>query len=1137
MSEQNEYSIEMGGVTLNPGDRIGVYRYEKPIGKGGMAEVLLAYDPNGQPMALKVLKASRFRTGRRRFRREFRALAKLRHPNVIQVDSFGDIFGHPYFAMEYIEGIDLHTCIRDFRKKNLEQRWLHTEQILIDLAQGLNYIHSKGLVHRDLKPSNVLIDKHGTCKITDFGIVKDLEPEDDNAALVGTWAYTSPEQISGHPLDHRSDLYSLGVILYAMLTGRRPFAAENMAGYLRLHRDQLPKAPSAFIPEVPEILENICLKLLQKSPQHRFQSAQEILEALGYFVEDPVTAEEAMVWTLPFGGHIEIQNELDRILHDLKTTGGSIVQLIGEEGMGKSRLLSDIKQLAQNKDIPSFHFEINPAQGSFQAVISFAQHIAKEAGDEKIQQTITLLDKEQIESDTDLKYQLFEGIKQSLYKLLKERPQAFFFDDIQWAPSIFMELIHYLNRIFIETEKMPLLFVWSTDVEQKIASHVRNLKRLSAADIEQILEDFCEKTIGLSILAAKLHRETEGLTLFLVEFIQNMINKGQLLRGDKFRFATPPSKIAEMSFDIPPGIRQISRTKFEELSTQEKSIVELLSVAGHELDIDVLLDCLEYDEEEILDILDQLVNKQILSIRNIGLDPQYHLTRRKFGSVIYEDIEEEKRLHLHKTIAKKLEQRGAIGVASVQQIGEHYRLAKEAGKAYQFLGSALLRLWERGLASECIEIIQRAVPLVRDAKSTMENDEFLQTRLKFLVVQAELSKNRGEWHESTKTYRSMLRYAKEIKSWNYMAQAEIGLGLMALNLNQLDIGERRFQQVLNEAEECSDIPVMLTCFHYICALAWQKGDLQKCQAVAQLGLSQTQKGDLSVARAQILLSLSAVQATNGKLQEAEENMEEAASIFSKLMRKEKNATVLCNLSEVQIWQGKFSKAIQNTEIALRLSKNTMFRSGEAHAHLTLTMALYALGIYERAIPHISECLRITKDSGLSDYRIPCQYLLALIHTRLKNYNTAEQHVTDAILLCEEGDPERHLPLLRAIRAEILIHLNNTKEALQIILFVEEELEDLPWPRRLETMLTIARIRNILNQQNSAQTLARFVNKHAVSRSLWKTSLESLSLLLQIDKKDTIAYTQHLTQLEAIKRNVPEQFFESYILLHTAHKES
>ena len=379
-SKDNNKNIEMGGITLSPGDRIGPYRYERPVGKGGMAEVVLAYDPSGHAVALKILKASRFRTGRRRFRREFRALAKLRHPNVIQVDSFGDIFGHPYFAMEYVEGTDLHNCIRGFRKKTLKQRWERTEQILIDLAQGLNYIHSKGLVHRDLKPSNVLIDKHGQCKITDFGIVKDLEPEDDTSvALVGTWAYASPEQICGLPLDNRSDLYSLGIILYAMLTGRRPFAAENMAGYLKLHRDHQPKAPSAFIPEIPERFEDICLKLLQKSPQDRFQSAQEILEALGFFLDDPDT-EENHSWSLPFGGRVELKKDFEGVLYSLRDSAGCIIQLIGEDGLGKSYVINDCAQLAREQDLPCSSFSLTAGQGPFESVHTLAHHIAKESG-------------------------------------------------------------------------------------------------------------------------------------------------------------------------------------------------------------------------------------------------------------------------------------------------------------------------------------------------------------------------------------------------------------------------------------------------------------------------------------------------------------------------------------------------------------------------------------------------------------------------------------------------------------------------------------------------------------------------------------------------------------------------------------
>jgi len=1127
VERKEDNKIEMGGIVLHPGDRIDVYRYDRPIGKGGMAEVLLAYDPNEQPVALKVLKASRFRTGRRRFRREFRALAKLRHPNVIQVDAFGDIFGHPYFAMEYVEGTDLHNCIRGFRKKSLAQRWERTEQILIDLAQGLQYIHSKGLVHRDLKPSNVLIDKHGRCKITDFGIVKDLEPEDENVTLVGTWAYTSPEQISGQALDHRSDLYSLGIILYAMLTGRRPFAAENMAGYLKLHRDQQPKSPSSFIPEIPERFEDICLRLLQKSPQDRFQSAQEILEALGYFNEDPIAPDETP-WELPFGGHLELRNDLENTLYSLHESKGRIIQIFGEDGLGKSRLISDLQKMTKEKDIPSLLFEVNPTLDPFQAPLQIARHLSKESGNVEIIQTITALEQSSHESEADLKYQLFEHICSVLHRLLKERPQVFLIDDIQYASSIFFELIRYLNQILIETENLPLLFIFGCESIQDLPSQNIELKRLGVGEIEQILEQLCGKSIGLSILAAKLHRETEGLPLFLVEFIQNMIRKGQILKGKRFRFSTPPAKIAEVSFDIPPGIRHISREQFKTLSDKERPIIELLAVARHELDIDIILDSLEQDEEETLDLLDQLVHKQIITVRSIGQDPTYSLQRKKFGTVIYEDLDKEIRIQHHKTIASLLEVQGHLGVSSALQIGEHYRLAQEAGKAYQFLGTATLRLWERGLAVECIELNKKSAPLLREAKINLSHDDFLHTRLKFLSVQAQISKNKGEWHESTKTYRSMLRYAKEIHDWSYISQAEMGLGLMALNLNQLDIGERRFQQVLNEAEVRKDTPVMLTCFHYICALAWQKSDLQKCEAVARLGLAQTKPGDLSTARAQILLSLSAVQAANGRLQEAEENMSEAALIFSRLMRKEQNATVLCNLAELQIWQGKFSQAMQKTEKALSLSRNTMFRSGEAHAHLSLAMAFYSLRLFERAIPHVTESLRISKDSRLSDYHIPCQYWFARIHMKLQNLKAAEQHIIDGILLCDEGDPEHHFLALRALRARVMIRMGNLKEAQRLISFIEEEINILPWPRKLDTMLSIAHARKQLKQNRSAQALARFINKHAVLRGLWRTSIEALLLLIDINPQDAAAKAQYLTQLEAIKKNIPPRYLEAYL---------
>ena len=269
--------IVMGGITLNPGDTIGPYQYRRPLGRGGMSHVILARDPGGTDVALKILKANRFRTGLARFRREFRALARLKHPNVIRVESYGDIHGHPYIAMEWVDGEDLYQEIRGLPRDDLSRRWARVEEVLIDLCRALAYIHQRGLIHRDLKPSNVLISPDGVCKLTDFGIVKELDPANDvqsSTTLVGTWAYASPEQISGRPIDNRSDLYSLGVILYTMLTGRRPFVADDMSGYLELHRDQAPVPPISLVPSTPTQLNNICVRLLQKAPRSRFQSAR-----------------------------------------------------------------------------------------------------------------------------------------------------------------------------------------------------------------------------------------------------------------------------------------------------------------------------------------------------------------------------------------------------------------------------------------------------------------------------------------------------------------------------------------------------------------------------------------------------------------------------------------------------------------------------------------------------------------------------------------------------------------------------------------------------------------------------------------------------------------------------------------------
>ena len=426
--------IEMGGVILHPGSRIGNYIFIREIGSGGMAHVLLAKDPSGELVALKVLRKSRFKTGLARFRREFRALSRINHPNVIRVEAYGDLFGHPYIAMEYVDGPDLHTLIRGFRGWDMQKRWRRVEEIIIDLCRALATVHRRGLVHRDLKPSNVLITRDDVCKLTDFGIVKDLDPSSDphmSQTLVGTWAYASPEQITGNPIDHRCDLYSLGVILFAMLTGKRPFVANDMSGYLALHRDRPAPAPRDVNREIPEHLDEICRRLLQKAPRDRFQSAQEILYRLEAEERLP-TRPEATAWEPPLVGRdLEVEALADAVA-GLTARRGGVVLLEGDDGGGKSRLLDLAIDRARDLGIPHSRYEFQRDTPVFTNILSYARNIAKELGNRappELPAAVEAFSRED-RPRGDTRYALYDGAREALKTLLDDGPNLLVLDDL-----------------------------------------------------------------------------------------------------------------------------------------------------------------------------------------------------------------------------------------------------------------------------------------------------------------------------------------------------------------------------------------------------------------------------------------------------------------------------------------------------------------------------------------------------------------------------------------------------------------------------------------------------------------------------------------------------------------------------------
>ncbi|MEE1026521.1 MAG: protein kinase, partial [Acutalibacteraceae bacterium] len=268
----------------------GRYEIREIIGVGGMAVVYKAYDSiEDRIVAIKILKEE-FASNeefQRRFKNESKAIAVLSHPNIVKVYdvSFGDLI--QYIVMEYIEGITL----KEYIENNGTLTWSDTVNFTIQILRGLQHAHDKGIVHRDVKPQNIIVLADKTIKVTDFGIARFARKESQTITdkAIGSVHYISPEQAKGEPTDEKADIYSLGVIMYEMLTGTLPFEAESAVSVAIMQLQTEPKLPTHINPLIPMGLEQITMKAMQKDTKNRYKSAAEMLRDLEQFKRDPST--------------------------------------------------------------------------------------------------------------------------------------------------------------------------------------------------------------------------------------------------------------------------------------------------------------------------------------------------------------------------------------------------------------------------------------------------------------------------------------------------------------------------------------------------------------------------------------------------------------------------------------------------------------------------------------------------------------------------------------------------------------------------------------------------------------------------------------------------------------------------------
>ncbi|HEV2720896.1 MAG TPA: serine/threonine-protein kinase, partial [Thermoanaerobaculia bacterium] len=270
-----------------------------------------------------------------RFKAEFSTLAGLEHPSIVKVYDFGLIDDRfPYFTMEYFAGKKISEFFDG-------QNWDALYDVILQIASGLHHIHHLGIIHLDLKPSNILVSDHGQAKIMDFGVAVESH-QVLNRQIRGTLHYMAPEVLRQDRVDSRADLYALGMTLYETVTGALPAYGKQQIEVIRLHLDGEIRPPSSINPHVPDAIEQIIMKLLEKDPRHRFVSAAALLQAVAQAAGKTAPAGELLVgrgelFAAPLIGRKNEIAQLTTMIADARDGRGCGVIVAGAEGMGKSR--------------------------------------------------------------------------------------------------------------------------------------------------------------------------------------------------------------------------------------------------------------------------------------------------------------------------------------------------------------------------------------------------------------------------------------------------------------------------------------------------------------------------------------------------------------------------------------------------------------------------------------------------------------------------------------------------------------------------------------------------------------------------------------------------------------------------------
>ena len=715
----------------------GRYALLKRLGEGGKGVVYKARDTVlNRVVAIKVLKSTvTSDEAYSRFMLEAQAVAQLNHPNIVTIHDIGKEDRKQFFVLEFVDGESLRDLMQTYPEGKCDIETVL--RIGMDVCNALQYAHSEKILHRDIKPENVMITKDGTAKLMDFGLAKMIGQPGvtQEGVIVGTVAYVAPEVALGKGTDARSDLYSLGAVLYETLAGRPPFSGEDSVKVIFGHIHDTPVALAKLNSKVPQTLAQCVMKLLEKEPEKRYQSAENLLKTLREvseeFLRETIVPAHKPSMAVPgprpiavreiqLVDRVEEMNLLRQAVDSAVRGEGGLVFLYGEAGIGKTRLARELRAYARLRGmqvlygrcpalfrmdgVPPYiiwsevvrdYLENSNPEQLYRVIGFYPAEVAKLVPE--ISQKLRTIPQSFPINPEHEQNRLFEAVSQFIINISREAPLLVILDDLQWTDPSSLLLLHYLAR---GVRKAPLMLLGayrSTDIDDKhpltqVLAELNmerlpqsvSLKRMSMNEVSEMIRQMLEQDDVPAEFCRLVYEKTRGNPFFAEEVVKSLKEEEVIFReADKWKFG----EVSRIEF--PETVKSVVKTRISRLDDECQNVLTMASLVGNDVTCGALCGVTGIEEDRMIEIIDKILKTGLFKHRVVRGEDTCSFADIIVRDVVYEEVSPFKRKKLHGVVGQALEKvySGKIEEHS-GELASHFLESGDKEKAVDYFSKA-----------------------------------------------------------------------------------------------------------------------------------------------------------------------------------------------------------------------------------------------------------------------------------------------------------------------------------------------------------------------------------------------------------------------------------------------------------------